>query len=92
MIFFKEFGFPQKENIKQIEEILSFVFAKSLINVGETYFDKNSNILGFKAYNITLSSVLNLKHICSESEIPPIKFSHQNNEIENNLAFLYWDF
>ena len=86
--FFKEFGFPQKENIKQIEEILSFVFARSLINIGESYFDKRGTILGFKAYNPPLSSMLNLKHICSENGIPPTKFSPQNNEIEEVLAFL----
>lgn len=86
--FFKEWGFHNKEQINLIEDVLSFVFGRVLIDIGESHFDKNGSLIYFKAYSPKISHTINLKYICGVVANCPIFYPFFEMKHEKDLAFL----
>lgn len=86
--FFREWGFHNKEQINLIEKVLSFVFGRSLFDIGESHYDKNGNLIYFKAYSPRISRTINLRHICERGANCPIVYPLFEMHHEKDLAFL----
>lgn len=86
--FFREWGFHNKGQIKLLEDVLSFVFGRSLINIGESHFDKTGNLIYFKGYSPRISHTINLKHICEIGANCPIFSDIFEMKYEEDLAFI----
>lgn len=86
--FFREFGFHSKEQINLIENVLSFAFGRSLIDIGESHFDKNGSLIYYKAYSPRISHTINLKYICDMGANCPLFYTFFDMRHENDLAFI----
>jgi hypothetical protein len=72
----------------KISEISSFMFGRKLIKVGETYFDKEGNVIKSVSSDIQLSSKMDISKMCELPDSRPIANDIMNYEIEKNLSFL----
>ncbi len=81
-------GFHNKEQINLIEKVLSFVFGSSLFDIGESHYNKNGNLIYFKAYSPRISRTINLRHICERGANYPIVYPLFEMHHEKDLAFL----
>ena len=79
----KDFKIPNIKTRRQIIEILSFLFGKYLIKVGETCYDKNWNIIYQNSNSPKISSKINLKTNCSLRDEPAIYFNEDFPELFN---------
>lgn len=86
--FFRKWGFNNKEQINLIENVLSFVFGRSLIDVGESHFDRNGSLIYYKAYSPRISPTIDLKYICKMGPNCPIFYPILEMKHEKDLAFL----
>lgn len=69
-------GFPDKETRKRIRFFLSFIFGRQLLNIGNSCYDKNDNIINETLYDPNGSDI---KNRCSKSSIYPINIDDYNH-------------
>lgn len=61
-----------KDLRENIENIISFVFGRKLIKIGESHYDSKGNKIKDKIYNPYINQKLNIKNICESSNKLPI--------------------
>ena len=69
---------------RDIENIVSFVFGRKLIKIGESYYDSKGNKIKEKIYNPIINEKLNIKNICASTNKLPIplhKYQHKDLEL-----------
>lgn len=67
-----------------IENIISFVFGRKLVKIGESYYDSKGNKIKEKIYNPIINEKLNIKNICASANNLPIpihKYPHKDIEL-----------
>lgn len=78
--------FPDEETREKIRQIISFIFGRNLIKIGETTYDENWNIIEEKSIRPNISDLTNIKNLCKRRDLNAISLDYPNNyEIENNL-------
>lgn len=68
----KDLNIPSCNIRQKNKEILSFLLGKHLIKVGESYFDKDYNIIKEISIPPQISKRTNLKNACKRREVPSI--------------------
>lgn len=77
---------PDEETREKIRKILSFIFGRNLIKIGETAYDEEWNIIEEKSIRPNISDLTNLRNLCRRMDLNAIPLDYPRNyEIENNL-------
>lgn len=69
---------------EDIENIVSFVFGRKLVKIGESYYNSKGNKIKEKIYNPIINEKLNIKNICASANKLPIpihKYHHKDLEL-----------
>ena len=72
--YHKESNIPSADNRRKTSQIISFLFGRNLIKIGETSYDSKWQIIGEIAFNSGVSSRLNLKTISEYRDLPAIVY------------------
>ncbi len=78
------------KNIRRdIENIVSFVFGRKLVKIGESYYDSKHNKIKEKIYNPKIDKKLNIKAICNSKDKSPIPiYNHPCKHLESIIRDL----
>lgn len=89
--YYDNFGFPDDKSKQIIFEILSFIFGRHLIKIGESGFDKNGYCTFEKSVSPDMPFLIDIKHVCSDYDRPPIDYTNSQKDkykIEKDIALL----
>lgn len=93
--YYDKFGFPDDKSKQIILEILSFIFGRYLIKVGESRFDENGYCISEKSISPDIPFLINIKHICNDYDRPPIDYKDSQkdkHQIEKDISLLIDEF
>ena len=89
--YYNNFGFPEDKSKQIIFEILSFIFGRHLIKIGESGFDENGKKKKKKSVSPDIPFLIDIKHVCSDYDRPPIDYNNPQKDkyqIEKDIALL----
>ncbi len=89
--YYGNFGFPDDKSKQIIFEILSFIFGRHLIKIGESRFDENGYCTFEKSVSPDIPFLIDIKHVCSDYDRPPIDYNNSQKDkyqIEKDIALL----
>ena len=81
-----EWGIPELKERQKISEIVSFIFGRQLIKIGQTIFDKKGCPLKKIALSPNLAPETNIITLCQVIDLTPIRLNQ--NSIETPLSKL----
>lgn len=93
--YYDKFDFPNDNSKQIIFEILSFIFGRYLIKVGESKFDENGYCISEKSISPDTPFLINIKHVCNDYDCPPINYKDLEKDkyqIEKDISLLIDEF
>ena len=78
--YYNNFGFPEDKSKQIIFEILSFIFGRHLIKIGESGFDENGYYTFEKSVSPDIPFLIDIKHVCSDYDRPPIDYNNPQKD------------
>lgn len=89
--YYGEFGFPDDNSKQIIVEILSLIFGRHLIKIGESGFDENGHYTFEKSVSPDIPYLIDIKHVCNDYDYLPIDYTNSQKDkyqIEKDIALL----
>lgn len=89
--FYEKFGFPDDKTKQIIFEILSFIFGRYLIKIGESGYDENGYCIFEKSISPDIPFSIDIEHVCNDYDLQPIDYNDSKkdkSQIEKDISLL----